>query len=279
MSLLYLKALLENDEDADSGDFALLSLSFAMLGEYKTASEMYDTAKDLPESDEWSAILALCASFVDRSGLYEKVSAMIDEDPAREYLPFAAIACLKALVSSDDDVYSVTVESGDFKKKIEVSGFETVMLPVPTGGAAEVKLSDAAEGISVAYCCERKPDGDRENEKDYGISLSLPDRISQYGDAVLTVDLSASEIKSGELRIALPNSLETVYSYISVGDGNVFADSSINGKLTLYIGKDSPRVFTVPLVASEVGEYVLEEAVLISDGIKTFSHEVLFEVE
>ena len=44
--LLYLKALLENDEDADAGDFALLSLSFAMLGEYKTASEMYDTAKD-----------------------------------------------------------------------------------------------------------------------------------------------------------------------------------------------------------------------------------------
>ena len=77
----------------------------------------------------------------------------------------------------------------------------------------------------------------------------------------------------------MPNSLETFYSYISVGDGNVFADSSINGKLTLYIGKDSPRVFTVPLVASEVGEYVLEEAVLISDGIKTFSHEVLFEVE
>ena len=81
---------------------------------------------------------------------------MIDEDPAREYLPFAAIACLKALVSSDDDVYSVTVESGDFKKKIDVSGFETVMLPVPTGGDAEVKLSDATEGISVAYCCESK---------------------------------------------------------------------------------------------------------------------------
>ena len=277
--LLYLKTLLENDEDADAGDFALLSLSFAMLGEYKTASEMYDTAKDLPESDEWSAILALCASFVDRSGLYEKVSAMIDEDPAREYLPFAAIACLKALVSSDDDVYSVTVESGDFKKKIDVSGFETVMLPVPTGGDAEVKLSDATEGISVAYCCERKPDGDRENEKDYGISLSLPDRISQYGDAVLTVDLSASEIKSGELRIALPNSLKTVYSYISVEDGNVFADASINGKLTLYIGKDAPRVFTLPLVASEIGEYVLEEAVFVSDGMKTFSHKVLFEVE
>ena len=92
-------------------------------------------------------------------------------------------------------------------------------------------------------------------------------------------DLSASEIKSGELRIALPNSLKTVYSYISVEDGNVFADASINGKLTLYIGKDAPRVFTLPLVASEIGEYVLEEAVFVSDGMKTFSHKVLFEVE
>ena len=77
----------------------------------------------------------------------------------------------------------------------------------------------------------------------------------------------------------MPNSLKTVYSYISVEDGNVFADASINGKLTLYIGKDAPRVFTLPLVASEIGEYVLEEAVFVSDGMKTFSHKVLFEVE
>ena len=39
------------------------------------------------------------------------------------------------------------------------------------------------------------------------------------------------------------------------------------------------RVFTLPLVASEIGEYVLEEAVFVSDGMKTFSHKVLFEVE
>lgn len=234
----------------DSYSRSLIALGLAICGDYDGALEA------LPESSaEIDGIRAMVLSFCDRETAAAELDRLFAEADDTSYLNLAAAIYMKQGENMTLGSGSVTVVCGEREILVEFDPLEATTVTLTTLNGESITFKDATDDIMMIANYESEFIPTSETNLDVAV---------EYNGFAQTSFIIVSGVKSGVMRIALPNCFR--YDSMYELQNDVWAIPSSN-TVTVYMGEYASSTVRIPVMAAYPGEYILEPVVQMSDSV------------
>ena len=271
--LLELKAA-TGIEALSSNDQLLLGLAFAFLGDYNSASAVYnnlDTANLRPD------LLAILTSFIDKSTTALAINSLIESNPASDYLPFAIISFFEnnAVDLTSKSTVELTINSTT--EKIEISPLLVAKRICYIDDLSDLNLKSSSDDLFVTYYYQGKLAELGESfETDIVANLSGDVTVGQTAELVLDISAITGDARNGELNIALPSNLKLSATFSAETGLYLIRNNNEYFKLSLSENyKDN--FIRIPLYVATPGNYEFEPVIFVSDNTYHLSNSFTFD--
>lgn len=248
----------------------LVSISYALLGDYDHARENYVQTSDFNSR----SLQAMAATFIDRENAAALIDELISTVPEDMYLRFAVLSYLHRDTELTEREESVTVTAGAKSEKVIVKGAQIKRLVFNKEDVSEIKFTASTENIDVVYYYDTAVERMSGDDVLQDISVSLKQNGGAYpqknqisAGSTLTLEIDLTRIKThdmyGYITVALPNNLRMAQT-----THNTFEAVTVVNKddyLIIHLCDSSPQHIKIPLYAACEGEYTFESVVLHLD--------------
>lgn len=243
----------------DAYQQTVLSISYAMLGDYEGAKRLYDAVTGESDEEGYEVLRAIAATFVDKKNAGAMIDALIEKDPAAPYLSYAVYAYLASCADVIKEEQTLTVSYGDVTESVSVSGLETKTLTLTGEGALTVDFETESESVCAAVTYESSDPP----AADGAFTAYIEGEAKKSSTVELVIDFGALPCDSGFMDIVLPACLRYCGSAYPADGVGVSAKSE---RLAAYRSSISPSVVRIPLVVINEGEYVFESVIFTYGG-------------
>ena len=234
---------------------AIISLTYAFLGDYNSAKRIYD---ELNTQIIDQGLVALLSTFIDKTNAQELIDNVYENDYANRYVFFALISYLENNSLDIAKEESLTVKYNNTKEDIVLNGLTIKRLVINDNDLKSLKIDTKYEDIMVDYYYEGELDKDDNVVEDIKLSLSKTN-IKRFDTIDLNVDISKIKT-SGIIKVFLPNSLRL--SSTNTNQKGIYLSSNKIDYLQFYIGKDHEGTIRIPLYVTTPGNYQIEEVII-----------------
>lgn len=241
----------------------LVSISYALLGDYAHARESYVQT----DEQDTRSLQAMAATFIDRGNAAGLLDELISSMPQDLYLRFAVLSYLSRDTELSDREESVTVTGDDINETVTVKGLEIRRL-VFNRQLSGIRFTSSGDNIDVVYYYDTAAErlsGDNVVQ-DITARLKQGDTVYSQQDRMAVNDEITLEIeyaRAGEdvpysyITVALPDNLRMTHTET---DGYTVVNK--DDHLIIHVNNDSPRCIEIPLYVACGGEYTFEPVVL-----------------
>ena len=260
--LTYLKYLSEVS-DANNYNKLICTLAFEFLGDYNSAREIYQSIQlDNNEKQQYASIIALIDTFINKQKAVEEINSIIENNPADEYVRFAILSFFENN-PNDLTTEEVTIKSNSINEKVTINGMEVKTYTLYMDDLSEISFETTSDKLMATYYYQTSIEyADSENiEKTTKISL---DGEIKKGKTI-TLNIDFESFASGDVRIALPNSLRLAKNYTFK---NKYVDYYLKTNKIDYIvfyKKSGCTHMEIPLLVTADGNYKFESVIFMPD--------------
>lgn len=281
--LIELDGIRDSGKRQDVNDSLYLALSYAFLGDYNTAKDVYEKEiKDNKKLDNYSQTLeAILTSMIDvptSKALIEKLNFDV---PNNDYLTFALISYVQNTIPylKTPNKLSVTTANKTTDYTIDKMGVLRILSDKENIGTTKFKSDSNTLILEERYTGNYK-DIDKKNII-YKATASIDSTVNKSQTTYLTVTLKDLQPYSyGKVIISLPNGLRLDQS-TNVIDKDVYLLSNKIDYIELAVTPETSTSlsFTVGLIATNTGKYTIEPIIYENGDNYGVSNDLKIEVK
>lgn len=259
--LLYLK----EDENIDTYNKLLLTLSFEFLGDYKNAKNLfYSMNFNDEEMSEYKSIIAIIETFIDKNNAVKKINELIEENPADEYLRFAILSFFQNSSEDLDKKEKVQIVCGNNKEEITLNGMQVKTYCVSNEELNDISFKTDSKDLMVSYYYQTLLENIEDENIVQDIQIDILGELEKDNEVMLSIDMPNFWWET-DIRIALPNSLRlTLQGNENMYDQYYLKDNNID--YVVVHKNDGCTQIQIPLMVTYEGEYNFENVVVQEDG-------------
>lgn len=266
-NVLDLLCYVKDNISDDPYDRAVLALSFAVIGDYADARDVYKSIGDESDIDGFDSIRCMVAVLIDRANAGAMIDKVIAENPGEMYLDFAVSLYVYTGIRDTSDA-SVTVKYGDTEKVVKIVGCGIGKVTV-SDMTDRITFTSDSDDIVIRYSYRTDSKLTETDSLKYGVGASLSSAVASENEVVdLTVRCDSLPGGRVSAEIALPNGLRLGEIDRSRYDIIV---SATEDRVYVYMDEDSDRAVTIPLTVILPGEYVIEPVIALCGDMTYFS--------
>ena len=250
--------------DANNYNKLICTLAFEFLGDYNSARENYQNIQlDDNEKQQYASIIALIDTFINKQKAIEEINSIINNNPADEYVRFAILSFFENN-PNDLTTEEVTIKSNSINEKVTINGMEVKTYTLYMDDLSEINFETSSDKLMATYYYQTSIEyADSENiEK--STKISLDGEIKKGKTITLNIDFKSSA--SGDVRIALPNSLRLAKNYTSNNKNvdNYYLKTNKIEYIVFY-KKSGCTHIEIPLLVALDGNYKFESVIFSPD--------------
>ena len=264
----------------------ILASSYAFLGDYNTAKEIYKEQKMAIKdnkayikdkeitNDDTKAIAAILTSMIDKNTSTKIIDHLINKKSTSMYLNFAIISYLNNNTESIEKDKKVTINYGKNKKEVTISGFKVEKLDINQDDLSTISFSNYSKDLKVSYYYITSIDELNEKSIKKDVTVSLNKSLKKNETTTLKVKYNNSSKDDGyEIKIALPHGLSIDEESIKLPD-YVYLDKTNREYVSIYVSRKKSISLNIPITAINEGKYVFEPVVIYNNGIYHISNKI-----
>lgn len=290
-SLSDLDSLRKNDKNRDEMENILLATSYAFLGDYDTAKDIY---KDLNvkvkdkkiyindkeiTNDDISSALAVLSSMINKNNASKIIDILIDKNSTSMYLNFAIISYIENNTEDISSSKSVTVSYGKTTKKVKISGFKVERIDIDNSDLQTLKFKDASSDLKVSYYYNTGIDNIDDDSIKKDIKVSMKKSINKNDTVKLNVKYTKTTKDYVDLKIAIPNGLSLNAEEVNLGE-HIYISARYNSYIILTIDSSVKNVnINLPFTAVNDGKYVFEPVTILENNIYHVSSQMNINIK
>lgn len=270
--LLYLK----EEKDISNYDKLLVTLALNFTGDYKNASDLYESIYlTNEESEEYKSLVALIDTFIRKEKAEKEIDEFIQNSPSDEYLRFACISYLQNKSVEIGKTENVKIITKNTNKEISVNGMQINTYTIYDEDVDNIKFETESQDLMVSYYYQTLLEN-IDRDKIYKDIKVETEGILKKGNTInLVIEFDKSY--EGEVKIALPNSLRLAKNYnYNNGDKDYYLQSNNIENISIYKTKNCKKI-ELPLLVINEGNYKFESIVCKVDDVYHISPE--FEID
>lgn len=246
----------KNVEKTDSESLAKLALSYAFIGDYNSAKELY---KQLSNSSDIDGYLTILATFIDKNNASKMIDELYTKENANRYVFFAMMSYFNNNEVDLSKESTIKVTYGDKEEIIKIKGLKMEKLIISNKDLETLNFSSNDKKDRVNYYYEG---GISEVPKENVISnikLSVDSKNLSVGQT-LNIKLDVSKInEAGSIKVYLPNSMRFSGSIDGTG---AYLSANKGEYIVIYLSEKHASTITIPVYITYPGSYKIEEAIL-----------------
>ena len=267
---------LKEASDTNNYNKLLLTLSFEFLGDYENARSIYNNLNLTDsEKEEYSSIIIIIDTFINKTEVVNKINKLIQEKPADEYLRFAILSFFKNNSNEIAKEEKVKIISDKVNETISINGLEIKTYKIYDSDLSEIKFETSSKDIMTSYYYQTSLENINSDKVSKDITIKIKGDVKKNKQINLVIDFSKIKNTEGEVQIALPNNLRLAKDYNKGEDDyykKYYLSSNRIDHLTYYKQKDCNEI-KIPLMVTTEGNFKFENIVFtIGDGIYHISN-------
>lgn len=278
--------LRKTDTKRDDLETIILANSYAFLGDYTTAKEIYKeqkvTIKDNKiyikdkevANDDTKALIAILTSMIDKNTSTKIIDHLINKKSTSMYLNFAIISYLDNNTESIEKNKKVTITYGKNKKEVTISGFKVETLDINQDELSTISFSNYSKDLKVSYYYVTSIDELNEKSIKKDVTVSLKKNLKKNETTTLKVKYDNKSKDDGyEIKIALPHGLSIDEESIKLPD-YVYLDKTNREYVSMYVSGKKSISLNIPITAINEGKYIFEPVVIYNNGTHHISNKI-----
>ena len=262
---------LEEDEENDNYNKLLLTLSYEFLGDYDSARNIYSKIEfSDSEKQEYASLIAISDTFINKNEAANKINEIIKNNKADEYVRFAVISFLENNSNDINKEESVKITSNTVNETIKLKGLQIKKYTIYDSDLNDIKFESTSKDLMVSYYYQTLLENAENENISKDITIKFDGKIEKENNVNLVINFNKLSKESGEIRIALPNSLRLAKENSNYNKGYFVEYNGIEF-LRIYKNENTSSI-KIPLLVTLEGNYKFESIVFTESNGNGICH-------
>lgn len=265
---------LKEEKNIENYNKLLVTLSLEFLGDYQSASDLYNQIEfEDGEYEEYKALIAIVETFIKKENVTSIIDELIDNNPDNEYLRFAILSFFENNEIDISKEEEIKIISSNKNETVKINGTEVKKYTINNKELDTIKFETNSDNIIIRYYYQTMLDNIDSDNVIEDISIKINGDLTK--NSIVYLQINFNDIESKELKIALPNSLRLAYTNTSK---EYWIMNNAIDYILVHKQKGYSRV-EIPLMVAFEGNYKFENIMNNKNGIYHISNSLELDIE